>query len=259
MVDKVQTHEAPPPESQEHVQEMIQKAEDAQSVSAQDPNRPSWLPEKFNNAEDLAQAYSQLEKEFHSRQGAPQQADSSDELENQQASQDEARDFIENKGLSFDKYYAEYSEHGGLRQESLNELAKSGIPPDMVNSWIDGQRALQEKFVDNAYNEVGGQENFKNMVEWARESLPSAELDAFNRAIDSPNPSDSMFAVKSLNARYMAENSQPNLLQGDTGAPSTGKFNSLAEMREAMSSPKYATDPAFRDSVAMKLQKSKLM
>jgi hypothetical protein len=68
-----------------------------------------------------------------------------------------------------------------------------------------------------------------------------------------------MFAVKSLNARYMAENSQPNLLQGDTGTPSTGQFNSLAEMRQAMSDPRYETDPTFRDSVAQKLSRSKLM
>ena len=98
MVDRVQTHEAPEPESQEYVQEMIQKAENANSVQANDPDRPSWLPEKFNNAEDLAQAYTQLEKEFHSRQSqAPQQADQQapqSEVQEQQATQEEARNFI---------------------------------------------------------------------------------------------------------------------------------------------------------------------
>jgi len=262
MVDTIQTHEAPPPESQEYVQEMIQKAEDAQSVSAQDPDRPSWLPEKFNDPQDLAQAYTQLEKEFHSRQNTPQQADQGQqatEIDEQQASQDQARSLIEDKGLSFDKYYSEYSDKGELSDDSFQELQKQGIPKHMVESWIQGQEALQEKFVQSAYGEVGGQENFNNMLEWARESLPSAELDAFNRAIDSSNPSDSMFAVKSLNARYMAENSQPNLLQGDTGTATTGQFNSLTEMREAMSDPRYATDPTFRDTVAQKLARSKLM
>ena len=264
MVDRVQTHEAPEPESQEYVQEMIQKAENANSVKANDPDRPSWLPEKFNNAEDLAQAYSQLEKEFHSnRQSqAPQQVNQQapqSEVQEQQATQDEARNFIEDKGLSFDKYYQEYNQEGGLTGNSYNELAKAGIPKEMVNSWIEGQQALQERFVQSAYSEVGGQENFKNMVEWATNSLPSEEVDAFNRAMDSSNPSDSMFAIKNLNARYMAENSQPNLLRGDTGTPSTGRFNSLAEMREAMADPKYVTDSAFRDQVAQKLARSNLM
>ena len=263
MVDRVQTHEAPEPESQEYVQEMIQKAENANSVQANDPDRPSWLPEKFNNAEDLAQAYSQLEKEFHSRQSqAPEQSNQEapqSEVQEQQATQDEARNFIEDKGLSFDKYYQEYNNEGGLTRNSYNELAKSGIPKEMVDSWIEGQQALQERFVESAYNEVGGQENFKNMVEWATNNLPSNEVDAFNRAMDSSNPSDSMFAIKNLNARYMAENSQPNLLRGDTGTPSTGRFNSLAEMREAMADPKYVTDSAFRDQVAQKLARSNLM
>ena len=257
MVDTVQTHEAPEPESQEYVQEMIQKAEDAQSVQAQDPDRPSWLPEKFNSPEDLAQAYGQLEREFHSNKQEPQQ--DVQDVQEQQATQDEARDFIENQGLSFDKYYQEYNDEGGLTRNSYNELAKAGIPKEMVDSWIQGQQALQDRFVESAYNEVGGQENFNNMLEWATNSLPSEEVDAFNRAIDSANPSDSMFAIKALNARYMAENSQPNLLRGDTGTPSTGSFKSLAELRSAMADPQYTTDPAFRDQVAQKLARSNIM
>lgn len=262
MVDVVQTHEAPPPESQEHVQEMIEKAENANSVQANDPDRPNWLPEKFNSPEDLAQAYSQLEREFHSNRQEPQQAEEGryeSEVQEQQATQDEARDFIENQGLSFDKYYQEYNDEGGLTRNSYNELAKAGIPKEMVDSWIQGQQALQDRFVESAYNEVGGQENFNNMLEWATNSLPSEEVDAFNRAIDSANPSDSMFAIKALNARYMAENSQPNLLRGDTGTPSTGSFKSLAELRSAMSDPKYATDPVFRDQVTQKLARSNIM
>jgi len=260
MVDTVQTHEAPEPESQEYVQEMVQKAEDAQSVQAQDPDRPSWLPEKFNSPEDLAQAYGQLEREFHSNRQEPQQdVQDVQDVQEQQATQDEARDFIENQGLSFDKYYQEYNNEGGLTRNSYSELAKAGIPKDMVDSWIQGQEALQDRFVQSAYNEVGGQENFNNMLEWATNSLPSEEVDAFNRAIDSANPSDSMFAIKALNARYMAENSQPNLLRGDTGTPSTGSFKSLAELRSAMADPQYATDPAFRDQVAEKLARSNLM
>ena len=257
MVDTVQTHEAPEPESQEYVQEMVQKAEDAQSVQAQDPDRPSWLPEKFNSPEDLAQAYGQLEREFHSNRQEPQQ--DVQDVQEQQATQDEARDFIENQGLSFDKYYQEYNDEGGLTRNSYNELAKAGIPKEMVDSWIQGQQALQDRFVESAYNEVGGQENFNNMLEWATNSLPSEEVDAFNRAIDSANPSDSMFAIKALNARYMAENSQPNLLRGDTGTPSTGSFKSLAELRSAMADPQYTTDPAFRDQVAQKLARSNIM
>lgn len=257
MVDTVQTHEAPEPESQEYVQEMVQKAEDAQSVQAQDPDRPSWLPEKFNSPEDLAQAYGQLEREFHSNRQEPQQ--DVQDVQEQQATQDEARDFIENQGLSFDKYYQEYNDEGGLTRNSYNELAKAGIPQQMVDSWIQGQEALQDRFVESAYSEVGGQENFNNMLEWATNNLPSEEVDAFNRAIDSANPSDSMFAIKALNARYMAENSQPNLLRGDTGTPSTGSFKSLAELRSAMADPQYTTDPAFRDQVAQKLARSNIM
>ena len=55
----IETHEDAPPESQEHVQEMIDKAERVQSVP-RDDGKPTWLPDKFENPEDLAEAYAQL-------------------------------------------------------------------------------------------------------------------------------------------------------------------------------------------------------
>jgi hypothetical protein len=48
-------------------------------------------------------------------------------------------------------------------------------------------------------------------------------------------------------------------MQGGTGAVSTGgKFESTAELTAAMSDPRYAKDPAYRQTVADKLAKSSL-
>ena len=62
----IETHEAPEPESQEHIQEMIDKAERVQSVPRED-GKPKWLPDKFESPEDLAEAYAKLEQKLSSR------------------------------------------------------------------------------------------------------------------------------------------------------------------------------------------------
>ena len=65
MADSINTYQEEPAESQEHIDAMLAKVEGSQ----QDPERPEWLPEKFNSVEDMAKAYSALE----SKLGQPQQ------------------------------------------------------------------------------------------------------------------------------------------------------------------------------------------
>jgi hypothetical protein len=105
---------------------------------------------------------------------------------------------------------------------------------------------------------VGGEEQYSELMQWASNNLPEAEIDAFNAAMDTQNPSNIRFAVQGLNARYRSE-AEPSLLQGGTGAVSSGgKFNSNAELTVAMRDPRYAQDPAYRQQVADKLARSSL-
>ena len=62
----VETFEAEAPESQEHIQEMIDNAERVQSVPRED-GKPKWLPDKFESPEDMAEANAQLEQKLSSQ------------------------------------------------------------------------------------------------------------------------------------------------------------------------------------------------
>ncbi len=265
---QVSTHEdaPPPPEgTKEHEEAMIQLAEEANAVEREDGN-PGWLPDKFNSPEDMAKAYRELEQKLSSNSESvanndegtpPPQTPISPE---QQAQINEAHKTLENVGLDYNKYANEYLEKGGLSPESYTELQSKGMSTEMVDSWIQGQEAISDKLAETAYDSVGGEKNYQELVKWAGDNLPENEIDAFNRALESSNKDDSLFAIKSLNAQYqMANGSSPNLLQGSTGGSSSGGFTSLAQMSEAMRDPKYQTDPNFRDEVTRKLESSNLM
>ena len=128
----------------------------------------------------------------------------------------------------------------------------------MVDQWIAGQAAISQQVQSEMHSLVGGAEQYQALVGWAAEALPEAEVDAFNATMETQDPNMIRLAIQGLNARYRSE-AAPNLLQGETGAVSTGgRFESNAELTTAMSDPRYAKDPAYRQAVADKLAKSSL-
>lgn len=251
MAEAINTYQEPEAESQEHVNAMLEKVEGSQ----QDPERPEWLPEKFKSPEDMAKAYSQLE----SKLGQPQQeqVQETEEVTGEENAS-EVAELLDNKGLDFDVFQQEYNETGGLSEDAYEALQEAGFSRSLVDTWIQGQDALASQITGQMYDVVGGQEEYSQMVSWAADTLPESEIDAFNATMETQDPNMIRLAIQGLNARYRSE-AEPSLMQGGTGAVSTGgKFESTAELTAAMSDPRYAKDPAYRQAVADKLQKSSL-
>lgn len=254
----VETHEDEAPESQEHVQEMIDKAERVQSVPRED-GKPTWLPDKFENPEDLAEAYSQLEQKLSSGNTQVQEEQQEEDIP-QRANVDQITEALKNQGLDFTKYAREYGEQGELSDASYDELAKGGMTAEVVDTWIAGQSAIANQITERAYESVGGKEEYNALLDWAKSSLPENEIDSFNRAIENPNPDDVLFTIKSLQARKNLEVGEtPTLLQGDTGGKSVSTYKSVTQLTKAMKDPRYQNDPAYRDEVTEKLAQSSIM
>jgi len=251
MAEALNTYQEETPESQEHIQAMLDKER------TETEERPDWLPEKFKSAEDMAKAYSALE----SKLGQPkqQEEETTEEVEvtgNESAS--DVAQLLDDKGLDFDVFQQEYAENGGLSEDAYQALQEAGFPRSMVDSWVAGQDALAAQMTAQMYEVAGGGEQYAQMVQWAADNLPDNEVNAYNATMESGDPNMIRLAVQGLNARYRSE-AEPTLMQGGTGAVSSGgKFESTAELTAAMSDPRYAKDPAYRQAVADKLQKSSL-
>jgi hypothetical protein len=253
MADTVNTYQEPQPESQEHIQAMLEK-----ELNQAEVDRPDWLPEKFKSPEDMAKAYSELESKLG--QGSPEETeDAFDGTEySGSESASEVSELLDNRGLEFDVFQQEYAETGELSPEAYAALEEAGFSESMVDSWIAGQDALASQMTTSMQSIVGGGEAYTEMVTWAAQNLPPEEVQAYNATMDTQDPNMVRLAVQGLYARYRSE-AEPNLMQGGTGAVSTGgKFESTAELTAAMSDPRYAKDPAYRQAVADKLAKSSL-
>jgi hypothetical protein len=191
--------------------------------------RPSWLPEKFESAEEMAKSYAELEKVY------------SEKKEEAPVEQKEAE---EATGISLDPYYKEYADTGVLSDKSYTDLQVKGLSKELIDNYISGQKALADNQLSQIYNIAGTQENYNEMVKWAGENLPATEVHTF------------IMAASGLKARY--DNSvgvAPNLVKGGIST-TTNAFQSTAEIIAAINDPRYQVDTAYRKGVEDKIKRS---
>lgn len=258
MTDNINTHEEQT-ESQEHVEAMIQKGEELEAKN--NPNqeeRPDWLPEKFKNVEQMAEAYSHLEKKLGSKDSEEEVAEEApEEAPPADTEASDVKEVVEAAGVDFNSLQAEYDNNGELSEEAYSKLADAGFPQDLVDSWIAGQEALANDYQTAVFDSVGGEQSYSDMINWASENLSQGEIAAYDRAVGSGDIDMVKLAVSGLQTKYQAaEGTDPSLLDGQSSNSSGGTYSSWAEVTQAMRDPRYQSDPAYRQSVTSKLERS---
>jgi len=237
---------------------MIEKFDDSQKPeggnqteqTGTQEERPSWLPEKFQSAEDLAKAYAELE----AKQSAGKPAE-----QTPAATEEQAQKLVTDAGLDFDALSAKFAQTGALSDEDYAALEGAKIPRAMVDAYIEGQKAIAQTHRATLLSAVGGEEGFTAVSTWAADALDAADIDAFNSVMDSGDMGAMKLALAGLKAQYDAENgSEPTLLKADTGSASQEVFRSTAELTAAMKDPRYDRDPAYRADVEKKLARSNI-
>jgi hypothetical protein len=237
------------------------------------PTPPKPILGKFKSAEDLAKAYTELEKKLgkgvQTEEEPTEDEDEDSGEEDGDSSGDEAVDeVLEVAGLKLSELTAEWEAEGTLSDESYEALEEAGIPRALVDAYIQGQEALLkqgQEMADSVVSELmevaGGPDEYASMIAWAGNNLSEEEIEAYNMAIRTGNKHLASMAVKGLAESYHREyGSDPDLLGGEGGyLESSDKFNSVDEMTRAMSDPRYMTDAHFRKQVEAKVIRSKLM
>jgi len=225
--------------------EAAEAARNGQPQSDLSTEAPKEFAGKFKSAEELEKAYVELQAKL----GAP--ADKAEEKP-----QDAP------KGLTtetFSSYVDEYAKSGTLSDKSYAELEKLGVSRDLVDSYIEGRKSAAVAAENSVYGEVGGREQYQSMVSWAAQALAPEEIQAYNEVINSGDPKKTLFAVRSLAARFKESNSSgPARVVEGKRTDASDRFQSRAEMVAAMSDPRYSKDPAYRSAVIEKLKNSNL-
>ena len=132
--------------------------------------------------------------------------------------------------------------------------------PDQTEEQDQEPAVLSQEEESTIMESIGGQENFQAVQSWARENLDAAELEAYNREVNSGDYYRARNALQSLYYAFQ-ENSgyEPSLIGGKLSANSSDVFRSSQEVMAAMNDPRYLQDPAYTQDVQDKLIRSDVL
>ena len=231
------------------------QTEELQEVQS---DRPEWLPEKFKSAEDMAKAYSELEKKMGAgaKEDEAEAEQSEAEVENQEEQVEENTSEAYQAVAEASKEF--FENDGQLSEETYNALEKAGLPRDLVDSYAAGQQALLQSEEAQIQSVANGQ--YDAMAEWANENLPQEEIDAFDEAVTGGTVQQAKLAVQGLYARFQnATGSTPKLTQGAVSGTSTMPFKSMQELARAQADPRYRSgDKAYHEEIDRRLAVSNI-
>ena len=256
MTEKL-TYDPTPADAPEYSEEEYNSLDVADALQEEESE---LLAGKYQNAEELEQAYLELQRKL-----------GSDDDEVEDTTLDEDEDYPEDvtAGVELiteasDEYY---ENDGELSEETMQRFTEMSSQ-DLVNAYMAIREQnpnvdagaespdLTDAEMNQVYNSAGGEAEYNRLTSWAQENVSEDKVEAFNSIINNGDATAIQIAVAGLRAEY--EN-----LEGYEGRMLTGKaaravdgFRSQAEVVAAMSDPRYDRDPAYRQDLYDKLERS---
>ena len=218
------------------------------------------LAGKFKTAEDLEQGYIELQKKL----GEPKEEKAEPEAKEEEDVKEEKEDDLDTSFLN--TLWEEATSGKDFTKETLDklsELTSSEIAQmylkDKSDNPVPEKPEFTEDSVKDLKNIVGGEEAYKDMMGWATENLSEKEVKMYDQVMDKGDPLAAFFAVQALTYRFNdAKGVDGQMLQGKAAKSEGSKFESQAQVVKAMQDDRYEKDPAYRQEIYDKLERSNL-
>ena len=227
------------------------------------------LAGKYKNAEELEKAYVELQGKL-GEQGKENETEDNTEAEQEEVlsetSEEGSKNYSEGAQL-IETASDEYWNNGEKLSPETMEKFSSMSAQDLVSAYMEVTKNnppqehdvadISDATVNQIKNYAGGEKSYQNMVDWASVNLDSQSIQAFDSIINSGSVDAIKLAVNGLKSQYdLANGVDGEMVTGK--APSSAKdvYRSQAELVEAMSDRRYDNDPAYRQDVIEKLERS---
>ena len=248
----------------------------------------SLLAGKYKNAEELESAYMELQKKLGSDEEKAEETTTDkeeagwDQFYNEDGSVDYASvnenygetlgDIFKNNNVdpyAISKHFHE--NQGQITDDMYKQLTDAGLSKASVDAYLAGRAAemgyanqtetadLSDSEVSSIQESVGGAKAYTDLMDWASNTLPKEQTDYFDSLVDSGNAQAIQLAAQGLKAQFEEANGyEGRMLSGKPPKASMETFRSQAELVQAMSDPRYEDDPAYRQDLIEKLNRSDL-
>ena len=242
------------------------------------------LAGKYKDAEELESAYIELQRKLGSSDGEDLDDNDSQE-ETEDATEEEVDNPFENDDTAQAIFQAseEWGEDGELTPETMETLSQMDskdlvetyyrimehAEDPEVKAYLQNQESaeptetvestgLTDSNINDIQNAVGGEQSYNQMIQWAGENFTPQEIQAYDNALEGGNMDNINLALQALYYRYTdSVGVEGNMIQGKAAQTVDG-FRSQAEVVRAMGDERYENDPAYRQDVYNKLERSNL-
>ena len=215
------------------------------------------LAGKYKDPKDLESAYKELEKKLgeKSEPNSPKEESKNEPKDEGPKEYDNLLDQLWDEGTN-----------SKLTPETFEKL--KGMDPIEVAKMAMQQRQQQQapqsrdftqEDVQQIQGLVGGEENYKNMMGWATQNVPEQEVTMYDAVMELGNPLAAYFAVQAMALKYQDQVGRDGqMIRGKAPKQTSDVFNSQQEMVQAMEDPRYNDDPAYREAILQKLERSNI-
>ncbi len=248
------------------------------------------LAGKYKNAEELERAYKELEQKLGSQEPESEpetttEPEATEESTTEGYKEDGTVDYtqvsetygseissvMEKAGVDPWAISQEFHDNQGqYTPEMVEQLTKAGFSEAAVKSYFAGRAAeagyatqvadITDAQIADIQTKAGGAETYKNLVGWAQQNLSEPSITAFDNIINTGTIDEINFAVAGLKAQYENATGFEGKMYTGKAPTSTSQdvFRSQAELVAAMSDARYDKDPAYRQDIIEKLDRSDL-
>ena len=217
---------------------------------------------KYKSAQELEKAYMELQSKLGEQEkGETEVAEKEPE---DKPTLSEGATLITS---ATEEYYANGNE---LTPETLQKFS-SMSSQDLIKAYMEVQQLpeykqqqaqpaeISEAQINQIKNSAGGEQAYANIINWAKSNVPAEQINAFDEVVNTGSVQAINLAVAGLKAQYDNANGVEGRMV--TGKPPTNSgdvFRSQQELVAAMNDVRYDRDPAYRQDVIEKLDRSNL-
>ena len=220
------------------------------------------LAGKYKDAQELEKAYMELQSKLGEK-GNEETASAEEETP-------EKPKLSTGAALITDAQKEYYDNGNKLSEETMAKFSEMSSA-DLLQAYIEinsntpqqaeeAQAAdITEAQISDIKKSAGGDQAYANVVNWAKDNLDKGQVNAFDEVVNTGSVEAIKLAVAGLKAQYDNANGvEGRMVTGKAPVNSGDIYRSQAELVAAMNDPRYDRDPAYRQDVIEKLDRSNL-
>ena len=218
---------------------------------------------KYKSAQELEKAYIELQAKLGEKKEDTETASAEEQPEDTPKMSegatlitDASKEYFDNGNKLSPETMAKFASLSSqdlikayMEVQANPEFQQQGAPPAEITT----------SQINQIKNSAGGEQQYAQIVNWAKTNLPQDQILAFDEVVNTGSVQAIQLAVSGLKAEYDNANGvEGRMVTGKAPQNSGDVFRSQQELVAAMNDPRYDRDPAYRQDVIQKLDRSDL-